>query len=518
MELIKENIECEQLLLENTADTIIKSEYVIPDIQPDVSEILMLDVKPTILSKEIMSDKVYIEGQVAYNILYRAVQEGKDEIYNAVYIGKFSNYVEILGCQHSMYCEGESYVEHMSCMVVNERKISIEGIIKLKAEVYKNYDFEIVKDITGIGDIQVQKNPTSVDKVVGTVSNDLIAKCHMVIPEDKPQIGTILQYNTNIHKKNVTIEEGKIKIDAYCQVRILYKGMDTRDLFALEDDVLITKEVDMEKASSVMDSYTDFKVDAVEYDIKEDDLSEKRIVDIEALIKTNTRVMYREEMDMIEDAYTPSISTKIDKKDYELNVMLGQAYSEAVVKGDIELTKKMPNLKEIIFCTGNVCVTDKKIIEGKVVIDGIINAYVIYKSSDEAKYINVVSDEIPFTCNVDIPKTKIDMHGAIKVSLESMECNIEAGNIAVRALIECYARVNYMIHKEFMINIEAMEDQIPNKKASITIYVVEHGDTLWKIAKKYNTTIDTLVQINDIDNPDVIKPGQKLIIPGRAII
>ncbi len=56
------------------------------------------------------------------------------------------------------------------------------------------------------------------------------------------------------------------------------------------------------------------------------------------------------------------------------------------------------------------------------------------------------------------------------------------------------------------------------KKSSITIYVVQQGDTLWKIAKRYYTTVDNLVLINEIDNPDVIKPGQKLIIPGKAII
>ena len=39
MELVKENIECEQLLGENTSDSVIKGEYIIPDTLPDVFEI-----------------------------------------------------------------------------------------------------------------------------------------------------------------------------------------------------------------------------------------------------------------------------------------------------------------------------------------------------------------------------------------------------------------------------------------------------------------------------------------------
>ncbi len=105
-----------------------------------------------------------------------------------------------------------------------------------------------------------------------------------------------------------------------------------------------------------------------------------------------------------------------------------------------------------------------------------------------------------------------------KVVLEDIEANIEANTVAIKALIEVYSRVNYTSHKEFLVNVEPIEEEIPEKKASITIYVVQQGDTLWKIAKRYYTTVDNLVLINEIDNPDVIKPGQKLIIPGKAII
>ena len=38
VELIKENIEYEQLLGENFSDTVIKGEYLIPDTHPDVEK------------------------------------------------------------------------------------------------------------------------------------------------------------------------------------------------------------------------------------------------------------------------------------------------------------------------------------------------------------------------------------------------------------------------------------------------------------------------------------------------
>ncbi|MCX8045266.1 MAG: LysM peptidoglycan-binding domain-containing protein [Anoxybacillus gonensis] len=42
------------------------------------------------------------------------------------------------------------------------------------------------------------------------------------------------------------------------------------------------------------------------------------------------------------------------------------------------------------------------------------------------------------------------------------------------------------------------------------VYVVQKGDTLSKIAQKYNTTIASLQKLNGISNPNLIRVGQKL--------
>lgn len=49
-------------------------------------------------------------------------------------------------------------------------------------------------------------------------------------------------------------------------------------------------------------------------------------------------------------------------------------------------------------------------------------------------------------------------------------------------------------------------------KVNEQYYTVKAGDTLSSIAKAYNTTIDKLVKLNNIDNPNLIYTGDKLRI------
>ena len=46
-----------------------------------------------------------------------------------------------------------------------------------------------------------------------------------------------------------------------------------------------------------------------------------------------------------------------------------------------------------------------------------------------------------------------------------------------------------------------------------TVYVVRWGDTLYRIAIQFNVTIRDIAEANGIDNPHLIFPGQRLIIP-----
>lgn len=45
------------------------------------------------------------------------------------------------------------------------------------------------------------------------------------------------------------------------------------------------------------------------------------------------------------------------------------------------------------------------------------------------------------------------------------------------------------------------------------IHVVLRGDTVWSLSRKYNVPMQAIIQANNLRYPDVLYPGERLVIP-----
>ena len=45
------------------------------------------------------------------------------------------------------------------------------------------------------------------------------------------------------------------------------------------------------------------------------------------------------------------------------------------------------------------------------------------------------------------------------------------------------------------------------------VYVIESGDTVWDIASRFGTTVEAIVEANDMENPAELQVGQEIVIP-----
>ena len=138
IDVIRESIRYEQLLREGSVNQPIKGEHLLRDSQyHDMKEVLGIDVKATITNKEILGDKVIVEGNLDYIVLYLSKDESisdspANKIHAVVFNDKFSNYLDLNNDEHNIVCNVECDVEHIEANWMNERKVGISGLIVLR--------------------------------------------------------------------------------------------------------------------------------------------------------------------------------------------------------------------------------------------------------------------------------------------------------------------------------------------------------------------------------------------------
>ncbi len=58
----------------------------------------------------------------------------------------------------------------------------------------------------------------------------------------------------------------------------------------------------------------------------------------------------------------------------------------------------------------------------------------------------------------------------------------------------------------------------PTATPTLLFHEVQPGETLWGIAQQYGIDLETLIQVNELENPDLIRPGQRLLISDQVTI
>ena len=84
-----------------------------------------------------------------------------------------------------------------------------------------------------------------------------------------------------------------------------------------------------------------------------------------------------------------------------------------------------------------------------------------------------------------------------KASVSEEKVDVKESQIFVRLLDE----------QTNTITEENLEDY------SVIIYVVKNGDSLWKIAKRFGSTVDDIARVNGMERPDRLMAGEKIYIP-----
>ena len=129
--------------------------------------------------------------------------------------------------------------------------------------------------------------------------------------------------------------------------------------------------------------------------------------------------------------------------------------------------------------------------------------------------VNSKISKIPFEFNMENVTENENANIETKLNILNKNFNIKQnGDVDCTLDVEALTEFTQNTNMNIIENIEIDEnDADSGDYDSLIIYIVQKGDSLWKIAKKHRSTVDDISRVNGIEDPNQIQVGQKIYIP-----
>ena len=163
---------------------------------------------------------------------------------------------------------------------------------------------------------------------------------------------------------------------------------------------------------------------------------------------------------------------------------------------------------------GTVKVDDIRTTEEGVVVDGAVEVRLLYIAEDDTRPMNSMTGYLPFTYLVEAKNLSPDTIFHITPTLEQISSiMLGSDEVEIKAVVNlsiiAFARRQCPVIVD--MSVAEIDYEKMNQLAGIIGYMVQEGDTLWTIAKRYFTSIDSIRKVNQLER-DELSPGQKLVI------
>ncbi len=515
LELLKEAVRLNRPIGEDSTQTIVENDIIVPDIKPDIARILLLDGDAWISGADTAAGKVLINGMVRYKILY--VSDDPDQPVKSIKTTTGFQYgMDIPDTRQGMQCRVKCDIEHMEYEILNSRKVNVKAIVSLSARVSEQLEQYITKDFEGSEGIQILRNTININSYIGNSKAECDVKEIADIPAGKPAILEILRNDVKIAGKEFKAGDDKIIVKGELNVSTLYIGDDeSRSIQFMEHEIPFAQMINMPGANDDCSCDVDIALGEMNFEADEDGDGELRKLKCEAELSIYAQSCGRKEIEIVDDAYNPGSRVSFEKDQLMLEELVTENLSQLTLKENIEMDEGAPDISELFNIIGRLSLSSSEIFDDRIAVEGVAVCNVLYLAANEEKPVYCIEREIPFSQVIEVKGVREGMSLDVEMDIDHYSYSIlNSRDIEVRLLVGVKTRVGKQVSVPVIIKAaeQPSDDERMASQPSVTIYFTQPGDNLWKIAKRYYTTVSELIRSNGIDENEDPVPGSQIII------
>lgn len=514
MELMKKNLH--QICRKSEAETQITfdEDFNVPDAKPDVGR--MIQKKGEVMLQEIQVSEGHarITGSLEFHLLY--VSDGEvRRIYNLDGALPIDENINLDGVVSGDKICLKWEMEDLSIHLINSRKLNVRALITFHAFVEELQDIQLPLDLKDSEGISVKKEEIPVLELGVHKKDTMRIKKELTLASNKPNIHTVLWKDMQIRALDIRGLDGKIEVKGELFVFTLYSGDDEdHPLQYLEQALPWQQEV--ECAGCTMDMIPNIDVAMIQsnMEVAPDADGEERVLQMDVVLELDMKLYQETSCGLLEDVYTPNKNCVLTTEPKVLESLLVKNFSKCRVNDRINVQEPSNKILQICHSEGTIKIDFMKVVENGIQVEGIVQLRILYIISDDDMPFYSMETAIPFTHVVEAPGIDQDCRYYLRSDIEQLSTTmIDSNDIEVKVVINLNAivmreRPMYIVSE---INEEPLDMEAVRSMPGIVCYLVQDGDTLWDIAKRFYTTVDEICELNELQS-ERVKPMDSLLL------
>jgi LysM repeat protein len=532
LELVKQNIPMNRWKNQISTQVTLDDDFIVPDTLDDIEQVLLTSGEIQLEPVKTQKEKAVIRGKLDFHILYQKEEGGLQTLGGVI---PFEENVNVPGLEEQDEVSVSWQMEDLSASVINSRKLSIKALAVLQVKVESLFDTEAAIGLAqeaGAGDQAESSGPVSADNSVPLIEtrqsrmdaasialrrkDTCRLKEELTLSGSKPAIDQILWTEMRLSGATARPMDGKIHLEGSLLVFVIYEGENGPSMVQwMEESIPFSTDVEAAGASEEMIPAVSIRLIHRAIEAKPDYDGEMRDLDVDAVIELDIRLYEEKPVELLSDLYATN---------REVNLMTGEACFDRIlthntgkcrVAGSISMDTGH-RILQICHSTGSVKIDDAAPVpeQDSLSIDGVLEVQLLYLTDDDAAPVQSVTEMLPFHYDAQAQGITKDSIWYLETGLEQLTAAMTGGDSAeVKAVVTLELLVLQPVCQTVIRQAEVtpLDTKKVQKMPGIAGYLVQPGDELWDIAKRFHTTQDNILMTNHLGS-EQLHTGDVLIL------
>ena len=238
-----------------------------------------------------------------------------------------------------------------------------------------------------------------------------------------------------------------------------------------------------------------------------------RQIEVDAIAELDVRLYEEKELELLADLYSTNreVTLEIGKACFDQILTHNAGKCRVAEKLDLG---KIGKVLQICHSSGSVKLDAVEPGEEVLSIDGALEVQLLCLTDEDDQPIQSVTELFPFHYDASAPGIHPDSIWYLDSNTEQLTAVMNGGNLAeIKAVVNLDVLILQPVTCPVIerVQVEEADRKKMRELPGIVGYLVQEGDTLWEIAKRFHTTPESIVEGNGL-NSDEVRAGDCLIL------